>query len=116
MLSWAEQLPGSHPELAQVDHTLQLWDAENGDPIATLEGHTDQVNGATSLPDGRVLSWSCDMTLRIWDIRSRECKAVLEGHTDEVNGATVLDTEQILSNGLGEHPWNEGLAKLMILS
>ena len=47
------------------DHTLRLWGVD-GAPLATLEGHTGAVWGATVLPDGRILSWSRDGTLRLW--------------------------------------------------
>src|ERR1700682_2334765 len=32
-----------------------------------LTGHTNEVNGALALHDGRLLSWSADHTLRLWD-------------------------------------------------
>jgi WD40 repeat protein len=63
---------------------------------AVLEGHTNLVEGALELPDGRVLSWSCDKTLRLWD-KAGQPIVVLEGHTDEVIGALVLADGRILS-------------------
>jgi len=37
---------------------LRLWDGQTGAALAVLEGHTDWVNGAQMLGDGRVLSWA----------------------------------------------------------
>jgi hypothetical protein len=60
LLSWCDPYGGS-------DHTLRLWDAETGAPLAVLEGHRDGVWGALAIEGGRLVSWSRDDTLRIWD-------------------------------------------------
>ncbi|MCX6901610.1 MAG: DUF4062 domain-containing protein, partial [Verrucomicrobia bacterium] len=65
--------------------------------LAVLEGHTDMVEGALALSDGRLLSWSDDNTLRLWDSQSGACRAVLEGHTDMVKGALALSDGRLLS-------------------
>ncbi len=65
--------------------------------LAVLEGHTDWVTGAQSLPDGRLLSWSQDNTLRLWEGESGAILAVLEGHTGWVKGARVLPDGRLLS-------------------
>jgi hypothetical protein len=57
-LSWAGGL-------SSTDNTLRLW-ASDGAPLAVLAGHTNRVNGALALSDGRLLSWSEDGTLRLW--------------------------------------------------
>lgn len=54
----------SEPEWA-----LAIWDAYTGERLQTLRGHDSQINGATYLPDGALLSWSADGTLRRWDPR-----------------------------------------------
>jgi WD40 repeat protein len=64
--------------------------------LAVLEGHTNGVNGAVQLADGRILSWSDDKTLRIWDTDGRPI-SVLEGHTSVVRGALELADGRILS-------------------
>ena len=77
--------------------TLRLWDGQSGACLAVLEGHTDAVEGALALADGRLLSWSDDKTLRLWDGQSGACLAVLEGHTDGVEGVLVLADGRLLS-------------------
>ena len=72
-------------------------------PLATLEGHTDEVYGVLSLPDGRLLSWSTDRTLRLWDVGSGAPLATLEGHTDSVEGALTLPDGRLLSWSFGDN-------------
>jgi len=50
-----------------------------------MDGHTDQVEGVKSLPDGRILSWSHDKTLRLWDSDGNPAKT-FEGHAQGING------------------------------
>ena len=73
---------------------MRLWDAE-GAPLATLEGHTAGVVGATGLNEGRILSWSEDHTLRLWAGDGAPL-ATLQGHTRGVRGATALADARIL--------------------
>jgi hypothetical protein len=43
-----------------------IWDAETGEALSTLSGHTDQVNSVAWHPDGRRLaSGSADDTIRL---------------------------------------------------
>jgi hypothetical protein len=46
------QQPSLNPAGGMLEHSLQ--------------GHTEPVNGAQELSDGRLLSWSVDNTLRLW--------------------------------------------------
>lgn len=65
--------------------------------LAVLEGHTDEVNGALVLANGRLLSWGEDSTLRLWDGISGKCLAVLEGHTAGIRGSLALADGRLLS-------------------
>ena len=63
------------------DNTLKVWDMATGRCVATLEGHSREVNGVAISPDGRrVVSGSGDYTLKVWDVATGECVATLEGH------------------------------------
>ena len=67
-------------------NTVILWDVATGQNIATLEGHTDDVNTLTFSPDGMMLaSASDDNTVKLWNAATGENIATLEGHTREVN-------------------------------
>ena len=62
---------------SKADLTLRVWDAETGACTAVLQGHTDVVTGALSLPDDRILSWSRDETLRMWDAATGVCVEIV---------------------------------------
>ena len=70
---WRITLPG--------DQTAILWDAETGEKIWTLEGHTGPVIDARFLQDW-IVTISEDQTIKIWDAAStgRE-KITLNGHS-----------------------------------
>ena len=54
-----------------VNAIIKLGDAENGNPLAALEGHTSLVTALAFSSDGkRLVSGSQDKTVRIWDVRS----------------------------------------------
>jgi WD40 repeat protein len=64
---------------------------------ATLEGHSRPINGALTLSDNCIASWSLDNTLRLWDMGAGICRATCQGHTDTVNGALALVGGRLLS-------------------
>jgi WD40 repeat protein len=68
------------------DGMARLWDA-NGQPLATLQGHTDRVRSAVFSPDGmRILTAAYDRTARLWDLSGKPL-TILQGHTDRVYDA-----------------------------
>jgi hypothetical protein len=98
--------------------TLALWNLETGECLATLKGHSDQVNSVQIAPDGRfAVSGSDDQTVKIWDLEAKTCLGTLEGHSDSVmsvaispDGALIASTgfeDQTVRSGIGcrGHAW-----------
>ncbi len=56
------------PDPADLDATVRVWDAESGEQLAVLEGHTNTVDSVRFEPDGiHILSAGWDGTIRRWD-------------------------------------------------
>jgi WD40 repeat protein len=62
-----------HPDGKRIasagrDRTVCVWDADSGEELARLAGHTNYVFSLAFTPDGRTLvSGSGDFTVRLWD-------------------------------------------------
>jgi WD40 repeat protein len=64
---------------------VKVWDAQSGQEILTLTGHTGPVHSVAFSPDGqRLASGSQDRTLKVWDVQSGRETLTLKGHTDTV--------------------------------
>ena len=65
-----------------------MWNASSGQLLATLQGHSNNVNSAEFSPDGqRIVTASEDKTARLWNASSGQLLATLQGHTDGVESA-----------------------------
>lgn len=65
--------------IATTDHEVQLLNAQSGEQITTLQGHTDAITSLRFTQDGELLiSSSLDQTVRFWDLRNVTQQAILE--------------------------------------
>jgi WD40 repeat protein len=63
---------GSEESGAQ-DKTARVWDAETGEELLVLRGHTKAISYGFWSPDGRrIVTASTDNTIRIWDAETGE--------------------------------------------
>ena len=83
------------------DGTLKEWDAESGQELRTLEGHSDSITSLAFSADGRQVVSGCDDgTLKVWDAESGQEVRTLEGHSHEVlSVAFSPDARRIVSGG-----------------
>lgn len=71
------------------DHTAKIWNANTGELIHTLIGHTKFIPHAAFSPDGkRVVTSGWDNDLKIWDIETGELLHNIAAHTSYVSFAS----------------------------
>ena len=95
-------LPG-YPIVKNQDYSMYVLDADHGNKLKELKGHTDNIEEVLELKkDNRILSWAMDKTLRVWNTTSGRCLMEFKGHTNIVEGALELKDGRILSWAGGE--------------
>ncbi|MFW6136355.1 MAG: WD40 repeat domain-containing protein [Chloroflexota bacterium] len=78
-VSWASE--GGRLLSLSTNNTAEIWDADNGEGLTLLIGHTDAVrHGAWSPDDALVATGSDDGTARVWEAASGLEVARLTGH------------------------------------
>jgi WD40 repeat protein len=85
----------------QVEGIAEVWDAESGEKVATLAGHTGLILDIAFSHDGsRVATASADGTVRLWDPETGAQLLVLRGHDSPV-GSVVFspDDSKVASVG-----------------
>ncbi len=79
--------------------TVKVWDADNGQEILTLWGHTQAVNSVAFSADGkRIVSGSQDQAVSVWNADTGREVLTLWGHTDSIQSvAFSADGKRIVS-------------------
>jgi len=63
---------------AAMDDRVILWNTDNGEPFAILEGHKEGVSGIALSPDNRTLAALCgNRTVKLWSIPTQRELATL---------------------------------------
>jgi WD40 repeat protein len=77
---------GKRIATSSADKTAKIWDANTGELLLTMTGHTDEVWGLSYSPDSkRVATTSADKTAKVWDAYTGELLLTLTGHTAPVS-------------------------------
>lgn len=81
-----------------------VWDADNFEQLAEMQGHWGDVHSVDYSPDGRrIVSCADDATVRIWDAHSFEQLKVFQGHQYRVMSANFSpDGTQIVSTSIDQ--------------
>jgi WD40 repeat protein len=79
---------------------VRLWDPLTGELLATLEGHTDNINSLVFSPDGtRLASGSSDKTIRIWDVATRQTVTILDKNLEYITCLAFSPDGRWLASG-----------------
>lgn len=67
------------------DMIIRLWEAETGQLLKEMKGHTEQITGVDFSPDGsQLITSSRETSIRLWDTKSGEQVRVMSGHNSWV--------------------------------
>src|SRR5262249_48193843 len=103
---------GFHRE-KRVPGGLQVWDAQTGQEILSLNGHTPGVTSAVYSPDGkRIGSGSDDATVRLWDAQTGRELLTLREHTGGVPAVAYSPDGKRFASAGGDGTvkvWDEAL-------
>ncbi|WP_301082437.1 NACHT and WD40 repeat domain-containing protein [Thomasclavelia cocleata] len=81
-----------------TDHTVRVWDIDNGSCIYVLKGHEGKVTALGCSPDEKIcLSGAEDCTLILWDLESGNKKQILTGHKAEIKRILFIDNNIVKS-------------------
>ena len=79
--------------------------AQIGEQVGTLQGHTGSVESIAFSPDGRyIASGSADKTVRVWNAQTgAQMGKPLQGHTDWVCSVAFSSDGKHIVSGSGDH-------------
>ena len=82
-----------------INPKIYIWDAQTGQSIRTLEGHTHWVCKLLFTRDGgQLVSAATDQTIRFWNTTTWEEMNVVRGHKDEIHAVAVSDRAELLAS------------------
>ena len=90
---------------------IKIWDANTGECLKTLEGHSEDVFSVAYSPNGtKIISGSGDETIKIWDANTGECLKTLKGHLDIIWSVAFSPDGKRIISGSSNHTikiWGE---------
>jgi WD40 repeat protein len=89
-IGWSAWSPDGKTVLTcSMDFSGQLWDADTGNELHVLRGHTGYPLSCEFSPNGKEASTTSrvDRTTRVWNVKTGKERLVLSGHTDRPTAA-----------------------------
>ncbi len=85
---------------AEHDGTAHVRNADSGDVLRTLRGHTSQIDGIAFSPNGKTLATcSWDGTVKLWDADTGEEVRTFTGGTEQVFGVAFRSDDVLAAGG-----------------
>ena len=86
-------------------NAVYLWDvgSASDQPMAVLQGHTNEVLCLAALPRGLLASGGRDGAVRVWSVAARTCVAAVQGHSDPIWELAALPDGRLASGSI-ENP------------
>jgi WD40 repeat protein len=83
---------------------VKVWDAQTGQELVTLKGHTGSGVRVVFSPDGKHLASCADNTVRLWDVQTRPNPRVLKGEAGSVASVAFSPDGKRLTAGSSNGP------------
>jgi WD40 repeat protein len=82
------------------DRTIKILDAQTGQELLALKGHSASITGLAYSPDGKRLATTAeDKTVKVWNAQNGDELLTLEGHGWFVNGVAFSPDSNLLACG-----------------
>jgi WD40 repeat protein len=88
------------------DHTVKVWNLNNGKLIRTLDGHKDGVNDVVISPDGKLFFTAggtaepnTSKVIKVWDMKTKKLLRTLKGHTLGITSLAITPDGKTLISG-----------------
>jgi WD40 repeat protein/tRNA A-37 threonylcarbamoyl transferase component Bud32 len=97
---WNNRLEDWDGQMKPTPGEVKVWDAQTGQELLALQGHTGAVWSVAFSPDGRrIASGSDDQTVKVWDAHSGEEVLALDGHAGLVTSVAFGPDGKRLASG-----------------
>jgi WD40 repeat protein len=96
---------GTQLAAAGWDRTATVFDAQTGQVLLTLRGHTDHIRELAFHPDGRrIVTASADGTIKLWDTETGQEVLTLRGHNGPVVSVAFSPDGRYLASATDKSP------------